>query len=183
MRRMVKATGKDNGAGLLEMLGYIAVLGVVINLAAGVFISTMRLNAYSTAALDKIATIANINDEFAEAVRGSFAVSEGIGVYKSGADRVVLETPGSPGETKYIVLGLLDGARLSKLTLIEKDGKLEAGGCVTYRQDLESVHFRYDADSIRDARTVTMEIAARRPVDRGKKPPVHTFVANMRGDR
>ncbi|GAG14139.1 unnamed protein product, partial [marine sediment metagenome] len=172
------------GITLIEMLGYIAVIAVVINLATSVFIRSSRLAAMGTGALDRVNAVEEIRDGFTAAVRRSSGISAGIGEHRSGSDRVVLTMPqlaGEEGVRRYIVFGLLgDDPRLNKLVVVERDGNLSAESFVTYRQDLDSIRFSYETEDLREAKLVVMEIETKRTVDRGKRRAPYRFTAAMR---
>ena len=169
---------------LIEVLGYVAVIAVVINLATSVFIRSSRLAALGTGALDRVNAVEDIRDGFIAAVRGSSGVSAGIGDHRSGSDRVVLTMPQRSGEDavrRYIVFGpLRSDSRLSKLAVIEQDGKLSAESFVTYPQDLDSIRFSYDTVDSSESRLVMMDIETKRTVDRGRKRAPCRFAAAMR---
>jgi len=192
MVMMMKRAGRK-GMTLIEVLGYVAVIAVVINLATSVFIRSSRLAAMGTGALDTVNAVEEIRDEFTAAVRRSSGISARIGEHRSGSDRLVLTMPqlaGEEGVRRYVVFGRLSSdPRLSKLVVVERDGSLSAERFVTYRQDLDSIRFRYDMEDLREAKLVVMEIKTKRTVDRGKRQAPYGFtaamraVADSRGDR
>ena len=169
---------------LIEVLGYIAIIAVVINLATSVFLSSSRLSAIGTAALDSVNAVEDIRDGFTSAVHRSSGVSAGIGEHRSGSERVVLTMPrGSDEEAahRYVVFGPLSSdSRLSKLVVIEQDGKLSAESFVTYSQALDSIRFSYDTADSSEAKLVMMDIETKRTVDRGRKRAPCRFAAAMR---
>ena len=157
-------TGSADRAGmtLLEVLGCIAILAVVINLAASVFITSTRLSVLGTSVLDKMCAVEDIRSEFVGAVRASTRVCSSVGKYRSGPDQIVLQMA-QPGDQKgvkrYVVFGPIGSdSRLDKLVILEKDGKHTAERFVTYPIDLESIQFRYKRNN----------------------PPLHRFTAAMR---
>ena len=169
---------------MIEVLGYIAVIAVVINLATSVFIRSTRLSALGTGALDRMNAVEEIRDGFTTAVRRASGVNAGMGEHQSGSDRVVLTMPqlaGEDGVRRYVVFGLLGAdPRLSKLVVVERDGNLSVERFVTYRQDLDSIRFSYDTDEIDEAKLVVMEIETKRTDNRGKRRAPHRFAAAMR---
>jgi len=181
----VTRTSDHAGMSLLEMLGYVAVLGVVINLAASVFVNSSRLSALCTAALDRVAAVEEIRDEFTASVRESYRIRTSVGRYRTGTDYVVLDmarVPEDESTRRYVVFGPIESeSRLSKLVIIDQGGTLSAEMFVTYRQELDSIQFSYDSDDVGTARLVTIEIEPKDIVGRGNKPPPHTFAAAMRG--
>jgi len=178
---------QDNKAGmtLLEVLGCIAILAVVINLAAGVFVTSTRLSVLGTGALDKMWAVEDIRSEFVSAVRTSSAVCCGVGKYRSGTDQLVLETTQSgdqKGGKRYVVFGPIGSdSRLDKLVILERDGKQSAERFVTYPLDLDSIQFRYDSDVPHEAHLVSLEIIAHNEGSKQKAGRLHRFSAAMRG--
>lgn len=169
---------------LIEILGYLAVIAVVINLATSVFIRSSRLAAMGTGALDRVNAVEEIRDEFTAAVRRSSGVSAGVSKHRSGPDRLVLTMPqlaGEDGVRRYVVFGPLSSdSRLSKLAVVERDGKFSIESFETYRQDLDSIRFGYDTADCREAKLVVMDIETKRTVERGKRRAPHRFAAAMR---
>jgi hypothetical protein len=183
----MKRVGSADNAGmtLLEVLGCVAVLAIVINLAASVFISSTRLSILGTSALDKMWAIDEIRGEFVGAVHTSSGVCAGVADYRSGADQIVLEMARPSGEKevkRYAVFGLIGSdSRLGKLVLLEKNGKHSAERFVTYPLDLDSIRFKYDAKVPHEAHLVSLEIDVRNDGGKHKKRAPHTFTAAMRG--
>jgi len=184
MRTKVTRTDKYAGMSLLEVLGYLAVVGVVINLAASVFISSSRLSVLCTAALDKVVAIEEIHDGFTTAVHESSRVCTGVGEYRTGAGHVVLEMAQVSDEEdtrRYVVFGPIGSdSRLSRLVIVEQDGTSSVESFSTYRQELDWIRFSYDSDDVERTRMVAMKIEPKEAVDRGMKRPPYTFVAAMR---
>jgi len=170
---------------LLEVLGCIAILAVVINLAAGVFITSTRLSVLGTSVLDKMWAVEDIRSEFVGAVRASSAVCVGVGKYRSGTDQIVLEMAplgNQKGVKRYVVFGPIGSdSRLDKLVILETDGKHTAEKFVTYPVELESIQFRYDSDVPHKAHLVSLEIAACNNGSKQSTPMLHRFTGAMRG--
>ncbi len=182
--RLTRSAGKA-GMTLLELLGCVAILAIVINLAASVFISSTRLSVLGTSALDKMWAVEEIRGEFVGAVRTSSGVCSGVGKYRSGTDQIVLETarPGDQkGVKRYVVFGpIRSDSRLDKLVIMEKDGKQSAERFVTYPLDLDSIQFKYDSNVPDRAHLVSLEINVRNEGSKQKTGRLHRFSAAMRG--
>jgi len=172
------------GMSLLEVLCAAVLLAVVINLAARTFISSSRLAAFGTAALDKMVVLDTIHNDFVASVRGSGRLCSGIGRYRSGRDTVVLEMPQSVDESdvrRYIVFGPIESeSRLSRLQIVEQGGEARVERFVTYRQALDSIRFSYDSDEIENVRQITMDIETRKVGNRSGTRPVNRCIATMR---
>ena len=182
----MKPTGSANVAGmtLLELLGCVAILAVVINLTASVFITSTRLSVLGTTALDRMWAVEEIRSEFAGAVRASSGVCTSVGKYRSGTDQLVLRTARpteQEGVKRYVVFGPIGAdSRLSKLVIVEKNGKHSAERFVTYPLDLDSIGFKYDANVPHEARLVSLEISIRNEGSKHKTGAPHRFSAAMR---
>lgn len=177
--------GQKAGYSILEMLGYIAVFAVILNLAVSLFISTTRLSAYATTAMDRIEGIEEVHREFADAVHEAVDVSPGVASYVSGGDRLVLELPQAPGGkggARYAVLGDLKGnGRMAKLILTERDGAFETEYMATYGQIFVGIRFLYNTVEPAGARLVRLELEVDNATAKNTIPRVNTFAASLRG--
>jgi len=173
------------GMTLLELLGCAAVLAVVINLAAQVFITSSRLSVLGTTSLDRAGVVEDIRDEFVAAVRESSAILPGVGKYRSDSEQLILELSmhGRQSSPKrYVVFGRIGSeSRLSKLVISEKTSVYSAERFVTYPVDLESVRFTYDKNVPQKARLVSLELRVRNEGNRRQGEVPHMFTAAMRG--
>ena len=170
---------RNRGYLLLEVLVYVGIVGVGINLCAGLFISGARLSAVNTLALDRMNALNEIHREFGQAVRGAVAVVPECGPYKTGPGQVVLAYPPLDGQRRYVVLGTVqDAEHLSKQDLVERDGVLEMHRQSTYGLALEDISFSYDTP----ARLVRLDVVIQPEAgERRRAPVVHHFVAAPRG--
>lgn len=163
IRRIVAGAG---GATLLEMLLYFALLAVAINIAATAFVSTVRLNTMSGAALDKLLAFEELRNDFQETVRESYGLIQEVGNWKGGQDTLIvrLPSPAGPGSgQRYAVLGVFgDRPRMSRLVLVDRHGHFEAESLKTYAVDLNSVRFYYQQTGSREASLVVLEVLTRR---------------------
>jgi hypothetical protein len=120
----------ERGMSLLEMLGYVAVLAVLFNVAAGAFLACSRLSAKGTTALDRSEAVEEIRAEFTEAVRGGSRIVPGVCSFRTGPEQVVLEMPSNheePNVKRYTVLGFLGKeARVSRMRISERYGNAPA---------------------------------------------------------
>ncbi len=192
-------TKKDHhaaGMSLLEILAYIAILTVIVNLAAGVFVSSTRLSALSTVALANLDTLEDIRRDFTDTVRASSGVCEQIGSYHSGDGQLVLRLPARHGQKevhRYAVFGRLDDKpRLYHLVLADKgENGLALERAATYRRDFSTVRFSYGtARDLTQARLVSLTLEPargrrygdiKRDVEIIRRPPtVYRYSAAIR---
>lgn len=173
------------GMTLLEVLGCVAILAIVINLAASVFITSTRLSMLGTTALDRMWAVDEIRSEFAGAVRASTGVCSGVGRYRSGTDQLVLQMarPREQKEVKrYMVFGLIGSdSRLGELVILEKNGRHSAERFVTYPLDLDSIRFKYDANVPHEAHLVSLELDVRNDGGSHNRRAPHRFTSAVRG--
>lgn len=176
----MKATG---GYALLEMLMCGVVFAVILNVSISLFVSTTRLSRAGIWAVDCIDGVEEIRRAFADAVHGAQGVSPGMARYATGADQLVLALPAKEdGGARYLVLGQLGGeeGRLSKLIVVEQDGEFKAEYMYTFRQELRSLHFVYDAERPEDVRLVRLEIEVDNGGAKNTIPGNNTFAAALR---
>ena len=173
----------DDGTGtrgytLMEMLCVIAVMGIAINLCAGLFMSGARLSALGTENLDRINAIGDIEAAFRKTVRESEGVIPVLGEHQSGPDRVILQMPSIEGQPRWVVLGALrDPMHLSRLAIVERDGVYEAHSFTSYRQKLERMEFSFEPGG-----PVRLNVMIWRDPTEGKRPGInHGFLATPRG--
>jgi hypothetical protein len=175
-------TGSSAGMSLVEVLGCIAILGVVINLGASVFITSTRLSALGTTALDRMHVVEDIRGGFTNTVRESCAVVPTLSEYRSGNEQVILEmAPTQRSEKRYAILGRLgSGSRLSRLVVVGEDGDYSAESFRTYPLDLDTIRFGYDKSAMQDVRLVSIEFDIKDEGNRRSKRAAHKFTAAMR---
>lgn len=187
-RKGVAGQGRAAGLSLLEMLGYVAIITVVINLSLSVFLSASRLSAVGTVALDRLTMVEYLNAEFRRTVREAGAVVPDVGAFETGPEHVVLAMPPRPGQSetaRYVVFGEIGREkRLSRLEIIEKHGEYTTEAYSTYALPVESLRFEYDRDDPTRARLVTLEVDALNARKEIRKPPVtYRFVGALRSAR
>ncbi len=174
-------TRSHAGTTLLECLAYIAVFCVVVNLCVSAFVSTARLSAFQTTALDRMREVEDVREAFTRAVRSACAVAPGVGAYTSGANQLVLEMPSSDAAVKrYTVFGMFGAkSRLARLDIVSKDGELDASAYVTYALPVKALRFECDSGH---ARSVQCELDVPNAAKKKTKPPVtYRFLAAFRG--
>jgi type II secretory pathway pseudopilin PulG len=170
------------GYSLLEMLVYIAVLAVGINLFVSALSTGSRLAATTTLQLGRIEGIRDVQDSFTGYVRRAAAVVPRASSFETGEDLVVLRMPpDQPEGFDYLVLGAVRGPeRFTVLGLTEKDGAWSEVYGKTLRQPLGQQQYAVDDSGIRPLITVTLQVAQE---DGERKRPflVHRCSAAPRG--
>ena len=170
---------RNRGYSLLEVLLYVGIVGVGINLCAALFLSGARLSALNTLTLDRMNALNEIHREFGQAVRGAVAIVPEAGAYKTGPGQVVLAHPSLGGRPHYVVLGTLqDANHLTKRDLVERGGVLQVYRQITYGLALEDLSFSYDAP----ARLVRLDaVIQAEEGERKSGDTVYRFAAAPRG--
>ncbi len=131
------------GYSLLELLVYVAVFAVAVNLFVSLLGTGSQLSALNTLSMSRMEGVREVQEEFTEFTRRASAVVSEVGEYKTGADRLVLKMPqAQEGEFDYAVLGVLrESNRFAVMGLTEKEGAMEVVYMKTLRQPLETLEF------------------------------------------
>lgn len=161
---------------LIEVLAVVSILAVVLGLAGQILLTCTRLSSFGTRAADRIGQAAEVEEAFRAAVRESFAVSAGVGAYRSDAGTLVLETPSDAGR-RFVVLGRIrDEERMSVLKVVDKDGSFETEYLSTSALPIKSLSFTHDAADPAQARRITMYLE---PQGQGKTSAAREIVATL----
>lgn len=121
-RRFTGGLSETAGTTLLEMIAYVFILGIVINLCAQVFLSSSRLAAVEGGgAIERIETLDGMERDFRETVRECNGVVTDVAGFACDEKQAVLRLP--DGE-RFVVFGAPEGVqRLCKRTIRVKDGR------------------------------------------------------------
>lgn len=135
-----------SGYTLLEMLVYIVVFGVALNMMASLLGSGSRLAATTTLGLGRLEGIRDVEEVFTNYTRRAAAVAGQIGDYETGAHRLVLKMPpGGEEGFDYVVLGALNQPdQFSVLGLAAGGAGWETVYLRTLRQPLQTLEFHVD---------------------------------------
>jgi type II secretory pathway pseudopilin PulG len=183
---------RASGITLVEMLAYIAILGLLVNLGAKTFLSHTRLSAIGVAGLANFDALQDIRRDFTDTVQASLGVCPGIGVYRSNKEQLVLRMPTEPGEAvaaRYAVFGRMENPPYLYRLIMTQDasGALQTEHMGRYRRDLATVWFAYGgseealgAHDVTQADLVALNVEPARQT-RGNKPAtIHRFTAAIR---
>jgi len=166
------------GYTLLEMLLYVAVLAMGVNLCMALFVTGSRLSAVTTQQLDRMNGLAEVQQEFREAVRRAEGVVPRLGSYESNPGQLILRCPSKDGAARYILLGALrDADRLSRFELSEENGVLKPEKFSTYALPVTALAFEWNASGL-----VQMDLRIKKDAgERDKNPITHRAIAALRG--
>ncbi len=151
------------GITLVEILAYAAVMLVVINLGATLFVSVLRMHDAGTTALEQAQVLRHFNAEFRRVVSESVALRPAAGAFETSEGVAVLELPPDPanGEARYAVFERIehdDGFGLRRLVLQQTPEGLEAAYMKTYQIPFKALAFEF-GDENAPARAVTVRFA------------------------
>ncbi len=150
----------QRGMTLIEMLAYIAVFTVTINLLSVAFIDTTRFVRYADKRLETAGQIDELVSTFQQDVRSAPAIVAAVGDYQTGPDTLILSAPGY-GEASYLIYTLEPRLkRLARMVLDEQDERLVPLHITSPRVELDAVRFTYDSEEISEARCVTVEFVS-----------------------
>lgn len=180
--RARRMQSQDCGYSLLELLVYVAVFAIGVNLFVSLLGTGSRLSATNTLTMARMEGVREVEEEFTEYTRRATAVVDEAGDFKTGPDRLVLKMP--PGQADgfdYAVLGVLREAnRFGVVGLAEKEGELEVVYMKTLRQPLELLVFEVEGGGERPL--VHLRVKVQGEDGERKQPFVeHRASATLRG--
>jgi hypothetical protein len=160
------------GYTLLEMLGYVALFAVLVNLSMSFFIRSGRLSERSHLVLERMERVSELEAGFREITDGARGVVAAAGPLHSDERRLVLRSGESKDE--YRVMGELSKPGMLSVATVRLDGaKTEILKLITLSQPLKSWRFDYGADQA--FVTLTAEIDTTGTIN--SVPSVNTFSA------
>jgi type II secretory pathway pseudopilin PulG len=164
---------RTRGATMVELVVYIAILAVMVNLAVGTFASAMRLNTRGMETLETARALGVVQEDFRRTVREAVALPDAAGIWTSDGDTLVIELAPEGGNRRYAVFGVLDDpAQISRhLFSVRPDGSVEPLAMRTYNLNVGSVAF--DRVRVPGCAAMTLRTA------RGREPRV--LLATPRG--
>lgn len=171
------------GTTLLEMLGYLVIMAVVLNVSAQALISCMRLSHYGSVVADRMGQAAEVEQAFRKAAGQADAVVNGVGAYKTGPGTLVLgRSTAETGVREFTVMGSLRSPEsFSKLVLRDEGGELKAESVVTYPLAVRTIAFTYDSADPRNARLVSMDMTTAAARKSSKTEAVRRVTEALRG--
>ncbi len=166
------------GYTIIEMLVYVAVLAIAINLCGKLFLSGSRLSALNTQALDRMLAVSEVEKEFDRAVREASTVVPEAGEYRGNEQTVVLQAEPEEGCPHYVVFGAMrDKEHVSRMDLVRRNGNLECTRFTTFRQPFASITF-----TTAQAPLISLDVIIKKDQgERNLRKTVHRFDAALRG--
>lgn len=165
-----------SGYTLMETLAVMAVSSVILLLCFKMLVTTTRLSAYCTRAIDHDNEARQVQRVFLDAVRNATEVASGVASYRTGPDTLVLKCQ---EPHRHVVLGdFTNQGNLQLLEILEVGGVYQAGKHKVCLLPLTALYFEAD----KDARLVSMDIATA-PVNPNRPETARTrrFMASLRG--
>lgn len=169
------------GYSLLELLAYVFILGIIVNLSVSLLLTTKRLTDVGELAFDRIRTVEEIGREFRSAVRASSMVVAELNATQSDGSHLVLAQFGLNGP-RYVVFRMSeDGEFLSIEEYAKPDGEFVLEKLKTLALTGTAVRFEYTAAEPAAARTVRLVVDIDNEGTRNTVPAENVFVASLRG--
>lgn len=141
----------QHGYSLLEMLVYIAVFAVGVNIFVSLLGTGSRLSATNALSLSRLEGVREVQETFTQYTRRATAVVPEVGEFTTGPDRLVLKMPQEQENGfDYMVLGVLREANhFAVMGLVEKADAVEMVYLKTLRQPLETLAFDVEGSGVR----------------------------------
>ncbi len=156
------AHGRANaGMTLLELLGYVAALGILVNICAVSFVQSNRLAQVGETTLLRLDTLAAVQQDFTDAVHRAVSVAPALAGFSTNAEQVVLQLPPLPDEpeaVRFIVFGRNGKDDLSMTTYAMANGKLVLERHQRYPVRFEVVNLAYDRPPGQGTRAVSLTL-------------------------
>ena len=173
---------RRTGYTLLEILVYVAVFGMGLNLFVSALGTGSRLTALTTLQLGRIEGVRDIQNLFVSQVRLAESVVPRVGDFETGDQIVVLRMPPSQSEgVDYVVLGAArDVDHFSMVRVTDTNGSLSAAMGKTLRQPLG--HLRFTVHEPTGSTPITLSIQVKQEDGERDKPFLtHETIATPRG--
>mgnify|MGYP003646086873 CR=1 FL=1 len=177
-----KKRHRQRGFSLLELLVYIVIFAMGVNLCVSALGTGARLSSTTALQLGRIEGIRAIQETFTGYVRRAAAVSPGAGGYNTGPDRVVLQMPpDQPEGFDVLVLGAVrDPSLFSVLGLKNVEGTWTEVYMKTLRQPLGKQELTIDHSGIRPLVSLDLQVGQEEG-ERARTFLVHRSSAVPRG--
>ncbi len=148
----------DAGMTLLETLGYVAALGIFVNVCAVGFVQASRLSQLSETTVLRLDAIDAIQRDFRDVVHRAVRVEPSLGPFNTTDQLIVLRMAGDPGVTRFVVFGRRNGQPLEKTLYTLTDGVLTLERHKTYPADFEVVRFQFPGGISGNPRQVILDL-------------------------
>lgn len=167
------------GTTLLEMLMYVVILGVVLNISAQTLLSCMRLSSYGTVMADRVTQVGEVERAFRQTAGAGCALADKVGPFAAGPGVAIVELPAdSPDGRRYAVFGALRSPNeISKAIVIQDKDGVRLEGMTTYPLDVRSLSFSANATG----RLLTMNVGTRSSHKQPNTEDEHMFSVALRG--
>ena len=145
----------NKGYAMVEVIAYVALVTLAINLGASAFLNQHRLNVAGMEALDRIREMERLSNDVRGLIRRAETVlPEGAGWSASEDVLVLALPPEGDGEDRIAIVGVLGPEDWFGWLIVEDGAAVRAA---SYRLDFEQVRVSLDADEWAEVRRVTFE--------------------------
>ncbi len=157
---MKRRMGACQGYSLLELLVYLTVLAIGINLFVSALGTGSRLSATTTLQMGRLEGIREVQQTFVHYVRRAADVVPSIGRYNTGDSVVVLKMPAlQPEGFDYLVVGAVQRPdAFTVLGLTQTDGQWQETYMKTLRQALGEQSYVIREDGARPLIQMTVQV-------------------------
>ena len=157
MNTALRSRRPNGGFTLLEMLVYVAIFGLTLNILASLLMTGARLSATAALSLDRLAGVRDVQEAFTTYTRRAAGVAASVEATRPARTPVLAMPPGWGYD--YAVLGKLGedgGDHFGVLRLRNGDSRLESDFLQFRAQPL--AHLRFEVDESGARPVVHMEI-------------------------
>ncbi|GMW01302.1 MAG: hypothetical protein AMXMBFR84_24390 [Candidatus Hydrogenedentota bacterium] len=172
--------GPRSGITLLELLVYLALSAMIINLAMTAFANVSRLHVYSQLSVHRQETVRAFQIAFASTVRESLGVVAKVGDHVTGDGLLILRmTPDDTGADRFALVGQVGRDRCLYIAeAYVRDGTLQYGISQRFDIEPEKVTFAFTGLDPVSSRSVSVSLE----IAQGKSMQFCTTTAAIRAE-
>ena len=177
------ATADNRGYTLLELLAYIFVLAIIVNMSVTLFLNAKRLSILGEMAFERIIGVDEIGREFTNAVLQSDEIVNALNAIVTDEECLILSQPVEAGR-RYVVFRAVDEGRYLRAEEYAEDGEgLSLEKLKTFRLPIAGLRFEYGSERPEQSRTVRLRLYIDTKGTPNTTPSENLFIASLRGWR
>lgn len=171
----------DSGYSLLELLAYLFILAIIINVSLSLMLMTKRLTDVGELAFERIRIVEEIGREFRSAIEVSDAVvAEADGLHSNGS-RLLLSNSGTNGSRHTVIQTTKRGDYLLIEEYAVSKGETRLENLKSIPLPGVEVRFEYSTPDPEAARWIRLVVDIDNEGTPNTIPAVNVFVASLRG--
>ncbi|MDZ4861184.1 MAG: hypothetical protein SGI88_19605 [Candidatus Hydrogenedentes bacterium] len=160
-----------SGFTIMEMLAYIVISGIVLNMCMIAFLRTGRIASAGSERLLHAQAAERFATDFARAVHSAQAVLPVAGSFETGAEQLILKS-----EEGYTGIGMANG-KFAIWDIVQEGETYTVGRIRSYPVAYVSAQFQFDTASPAAARRVTLRMSPAKAPDESR---VRVLIATLR---